>query len=112
MNYITTPDGVKRPFRFSWKALRQLANELGITKLQDLANEVSALPLDKISSFILIGFEHGAKRDGIAIDFNAETVEDWLDDRFAIFQEAMEAFSRDFGAGLDEGNARQAKGRK
>lgn len=112
MNYITTPDGVKRPFRFSWKSLRRLANELGVEKLQDLATQVGDLPLSKIPAFIFIGFEQGAKREGIEIDFTAATVEDWLDDKFALFQEAMEAFARDFGASLDEGNAQQAKGKK
>lgn len=112
MNYITTPDGKKRPFRFSWKALRQLANEMGIQRIQDLVQEVSNMPVEKITSFIFIGFEHGAKREAMPVDFTPEDVDTWVDERFGIFQEAMEAFSRDFGAGLDEGNAREAKARR
>lgn len=111
-NFITTPDGVKRPFRFSWKALRRLADELGVQKLTELGEIVQELPMDKIGVFLQIGFEAGAKREKLAVDFTFDDVEDWLDDDFSILTRAFEAFGNDFGAGLDEGNVKRAKVRK
>lgn len=112
MNYIETPDGVKRPFRFSWLALLRLAKELNIEKLQGLVAGVTDLPLSKVSTFCLIGFEHGAKREKIEVDFKEADVANWLDDDFSIFTRAMEIFARDFNVGADEGNASEAKGKK
>jgi len=107
VKYIQTPDGVKRPFKFSWVALRRLADELGVEKLTEIQSVMSELPIAKVPVFLHIGFEQGAKSAGLPVDFTADTVEGWLDDDMNLFLRAFEAFGDQIGS--DEKNAVRAK---
>lgn len=86
-----------------------MADELGVQKLTDLGPAVSELPLDKIPVFIEIGFVQGAKAEKQPVDFNTETVEGWLDEDFTLFNRTFTTFGEQFGAGVEEGNVKQAK---
>lgn len=112
MNYIETPDGVKRPFRFRVSALSEMAALLEVKTLKEVAEILQEVPVDKIAPFVEIGLRHGAKKDKAPVNFTMDDVVDWVDEDFGIFVRAMEIASEDMQMSFDPGNAKRAKGRK
>ena len=95
MEYIQVNDQ-PRPFRFSLLAIKKLC-KLTESKLSELA-----LVLDDIENIITmvhIGFEMGAKKEKVKIDFSRKDVEQWLDDDYSILEQAMEIFSNSMSSG-------------
>ena len=95
MEYIQVNDQ-PRPFRFSLLAIKKLC-KLTESKLSELA-----LVLDDVENIITmvhIGFEMGAKKEGVKIDFSRKDIEEWLDDDYSIIEQASDIFSNSMSSG-------------
>lgn len=95
MEYIKVEDQ-PRPFRFSIMAMKKLC-KITESKLSELATVLD--DIDNIILMIQIGFEMGAKKEGIAIDFSRKDIEQWLDDDYTILEQAMEIFGNSMSNG-------------
>ena len=95
MEYIQV-DNQPRPFRFSLLAIKKLC-KLTESKLSELGQVLD--DIDNIITMIHIGFEMGAKKEGIKIDFSRKDIEQWLDDDYSILEQAMEIFSNSMSSG-------------
>jgi len=95
--------GKNRPIRYSHKALRMLAVELGAKSFQDLGAKVTEIGIQDVPFLTLVGLKEGARALGETFDEKLETVAEWLDDEPAgVFQRIMEAFGNDFAVPDEE----------
>ena len=85
-----------RPFRFSLIAMKKLC-KLTKSKLSGLG--VALDDIENIVTMIHIGFEMGAKKEGVEIDFSRKDVEEWLDDDYSIIEQAMTIFAKSMTTG-------------
>jgi len=86
--------GKDRPFRISFKGLRRFtkSSKLGLGQLEEALTD-----LDNLLLLILIGFQEGAKKEGLVIDFKAEDVEDWIDEDFELIEVCSNAIGDNIG---------------
>ena len=95
MEYIQVNDQ-PRPFRFSLLAIKKLC-KLTESKLSELAQVLD--DIENIITMVHIGFEMGAKKEEVKIDFSRKDVEQWLDEDYGILEQAMEIFSNSMSSG-------------
>ena len=95
MEYIQV-DNQPRPFRFSLLAIKKLC-KITESKLSELAQVLD--DIENIITMVHIGFEMGAKKEGIKIDFSRKDIEQWLDDDYSIIEQASEIFSNSMSSG-------------
>ena len=95
MEYIQVNDQ-PRPFRFSLLAIKKLC-KITESKLSELAQVLD--DIENIITMVHIGFEMGAKKEEVKIDFSRKDVEQWLDEDYSILEQAMEIFSNSMSSG-------------
>ena len=95
MEYIQV-DNQPRPFRFSLLAIKKLC-KITESKLSELAQVLD--DIENIITMVHIGFEMGAKKEGVKIDFSRKDIEQWLDDDYSIIEQASEIFSNSMSSG-------------
>ena len=95
MEYIQV-ENQPRPFRFSLLAIKKLC-KLTESKLSELAQVLD--DIENIITMVHIGFEMGAKKEGIKVDFSRKDIEQWLDDDYSIIEQASEIFSNSMSSG-------------
>ena len=88
--------GKNRPIRYSHRALRMLAGELGAKSFQDLAAKVADIGIQDIPFLTFVGLKEGARKVGEPFPETLEIVGEWLDDEDAnIFEKVMDALGAD-----------------
>ena len=95
MEYIQV-ENQPRPFRFSLLAIKKLC-KLTESRLSELAQVLD--DIENIITMVHIGFEMGAKKEGVKIDFSRKDIEQWLDDDYSIIEQASEIFSNSMSNG-------------
>ena len=95
MDYIQV-DNQPRPFRFSLLAIKKLC-KLTESKLSELGQVLDHI--ENIITMVHIGFEMGAKKEDVKIDFSRKDVEQWLDEDYSILEQSMEIFSNSMSSG-------------
>jgi hypothetical protein len=78
MKFLTI-NGKRYPLHASWRIIRGIANEKGITKLISVGEVFSLLTLDETVPFVFDCLKAGAKRAGKGFDITVEDLEDQMD---------------------------------
>lgn len=87
MDYIEV-GGEKRPFRLSYKAIKELKAEQ--KKNPEIVHDETAYAEFQI----FLGFKHGALKEGQEIDFKLSDMEDWIDEDMSIMSQYTDIVSK------------------
>lgn len=81
--------GRKRPFRFKYKAIKNLAADLGVENLEDLPEKITGQNFKSIEAMLYHGFKAGAEYQDEKVDFDHKAIEDWLEEDLTFFKPAL-----------------------
>lgn len=99
VKYITI-DGKKRPFYYSYGALKKFCQDTDKT-LTDFSEALTSMGFEEIESLMFRGFEAGALKEGQKVDFTVKDMEPWLDTDFSLIEKCTAALG-DFFGGADQ----------
>jgi len=98
MQYITI-GGASRPVKYTINALLEFEELTGIDLISGSPEERARLTkLKNVRALAFVGLKHGAKAENKALDFELETVGDWLSLHDGSFNNIVSSYRKDMGA--------------
>jgi len=82
------------PVRYGWSALAKFGDLCGMNMDKVMAMDLAKMKMSDMLKFILVGFEDGARKEGVECQFKTvEDIGDLLDEDISVMGKVMEAFS-------------------
>jgi len=113
MNYTTLDlGGKKRPVRFSFAALYEYEKQTGRNAIADFSkiNAAGGVSVTVAADLIFAGLVIGHQSAGIAVDFTAHDVADWVFSEEGVMEQFTQVFTESFSQkpNLDKGKKKAA----
>lgn len=100
---IETKKG-KLPVRYGWAALARFGDMAGLSMDEVLEMDLTKMKVSDMLSFLFVGFQDGARKDGVECELTSiEEVGDLLDDEPDIMEKVMNVFGEMTKAGKGDG---------
>jgi hypothetical protein len=114
MQYIKA-GGQERPYKASYSMVTKLCKDWGCKGLMDFAARISEVRFEDMPSLIYEGFRAGhlaTAATGAQLDFNKDTVIQWLDEDMNLYIKCVELVSHYIQTNLGESSENGADEKK